>query len=171
MTAGYYPTGWSDGAFPICLKITLPGDLISSVPIDELRIQASFPPVPASAGEARQLVSHTLRQWGLSSIEETTLLLVTELISNGVRHAKTMLTLLLAYDGSRLHVGVSDQDHELPVLVKSSIKTHHGWGLRLISTLASDWGTRTSDEGKTVWFDLSCGEPLGANGPPSEGQR
>ncbi len=114
--------------------------------------------MPASAGEARKLVSHTLRQWGQSAVEETTLLLVTELISNVVRHAKTTLTLLLVYDGALLRVGVSDHDRQVPVLAKSSSKTHHGWGLQLISALASDWGTRTSPEGKTVWFDLRCDE-------------
>jgi len=126
-----------------------------------MRIQASFPPVPASAGEVRQLVSQSLQRWGLAAAEETTLLLVTELVSNVVRHAKTTLTLLLAYDGSRLHVGVSDEDRQMPVLAKSSIKAHQGWGLQLISALASDWGTRTSPEGKTVWFDLSVDEPSG----------
>jgi hypothetical protein len=124
--------------------------------IDELRIQASFPPVPASAGEARRLASETLGQWGLGGLEETTLLLVTELISNGVRHAQTTLTLVLAFDGSRLYVGVSDHHHSPPVLAEGSLRAHHGWGLQLISALASDWGTRTSPDGKTVWFDLSA---------------
>jgi len=110
--------------------------------------------VPASAGEARQLTSHAVNEWGLAAVEETTLLLVTELISNGVRHAKTTLTLVLAFDGVRLYVGVSDHDHRSPVLVEGSDRSHHGWGLRLISALASDWGTRASPDGKTVWFDL-----------------
>jgi hypothetical protein len=111
--------------------------------------------VPASAGQARQLVSHALNQWGLLAVEETTLLLVTELISNGVRHAKTTLTLVLAFDGSRLYVGVSDHNEQAPLLAESSGTSHHGWGLRLITALASDWGTTMLPEGKTVWFDLA----------------
>ena len=110
--------------------------------------------MPASAGEARRLASQTLGQWGLAAVEETTLLLVTELISNGVRHAKTMLTLVLAFDGARLYVGLADGVHSPPVLTEGSLRAHHGWGLQLISALASDWGTRTSPDGKTVWFDL-----------------
>lgn len=101
------------------------------------------------------MASHALGQWGLAAVEETTLLLVTELVSNGVRHAKTTLTLVLSFDGSRLYVGVSDHDERPPVLADSSVTSHHGWGLQLISALASDWGTRRLREGKTVWFDLS----------------
>jgi anti-sigma regulatory factor (Ser/Thr protein kinase) len=158
---GNHHTGLRVGKVPSERRITLPGDSDKFFCINELRIQASFPPVPASAGEARQLVSRALDQWGLEAAEETTLLLVTELVSNVVRHAKTALTLLLAYDGSRLHVGVSDHDRQIPVLAKSSVKTHHGWGLQLVSALASDWGTRTSPEGKTVWFDLNVDELSG----------
>jgi hypothetical protein len=114
--------------------------------------------VPASAGEARQLASHALEQWGLAAAEETALLLLTELISNGVRHAHTALTMLLSYDGSRLHVGVSDHDRQPPSLVPASFNSHHGWGLRLVSLLSSDWGTSVNAEGKTVWFDLNLDE-------------
>ena len=123
-----------------------------------MQIQADFPPVAASAGDARQLATHTLEEWGLAAAEEVALLLLTELISNGVRHANTLLTMVLAYDGSRLHVGVSDHSGRQPVLMPPSLESHHGWGLRLISLLSSDWGTTLKPDGKTVWFDLKIDE-------------
>ena len=123
-----------------------------------MQLQASFAPVPASAGDARRLVGGALEEWGLDSVEETALLLLTELMSNGVRHANTELTLLLTYDGSRIHLGVSDEDEHPAALTVATPTTHGGWGLRLVDLLSSDWGTITERHGKTVWFDLDVDE-------------
>ncbi len=108
----------------------------------------------ASAAAARQLTSRALHDWGLAGAEDAVLLLVTELVSNGVRHAKTMLTLFLSFDGVRLRMGVSDTDRHLPEVDPESTKSHHGWGLRLVGALSDDWGTSVDDDGKTVWCDL-----------------
>jgi anti-sigma regulatory factor (Ser/Thr protein kinase) len=113
--------------------------------------------VAESAAEARQLVSRVLPEWGLADAEEKVLLVVTELISNGVRHANTDLTLFVGFDGERLRIEVTDFDDRLPVVAPDS-RAHHGWGLRLIGTLSTDWGTRVSEGGKTVWCDLDLGE-------------
>ncbi len=126
--------------------------------ISELRIQTSLPPSAASAAGARQIVSRALGDWGLVDAEETTLLLVTELVSNGVRHANTPLTLTLSYDGTRIRIGVSDEDRSPPTLEAASVKTHHGWGLRLIGGLSSNWGTIINPDGKTVWCDLKVND-------------
>ena len=123
-----------------------------------MRLQANFPPVPASAADARRLVGHALEQWGLAAAEETALLLVTELISNGVRHANTALNLVLTYDGSHIHVGVSDEDDHPASMRQATPASHHGWGLRLVDRLSSDWGTVVDPLGKTVWFDLEVDE-------------
>jgi hypothetical protein len=129
---------------------------MSAAAMTEFRRQESFPPVPASAAEARQVASQALHEWGLGAAEEAALLIVTELTSNGVRHAKTTLTLSLTYGGSRLRIELSDHDKQVPTLSQSSTHTHHGWGLRLINTLSSDWGTIVNPDGKTVWVDLEA---------------
>jgi hypothetical protein len=123
-----------------------------------MRLQANFPPVPASAADARRVVGHALEEWGLAAAEETALLLVTELISNGVRHANTALNLVLTYDGSHIHVGVSDEDEKPASMTQATPVSHHGWGLHLVDRLSSDWGTVEDPHGKTVWFDLEVDE-------------
>jgi two-component sensor histidine kinase len=130
--------------------------------MSELRRQASFSPVAASASAARQVASQTLNEWDLNGAEEATLLVVTELTSNGVRHAKTNLTLTLTYDGNRLRVEMSDQNEQLPVPSPASVHTHRGWGLRLINELSSDWGTIINPDGKTVWVDFDGDKLSGA---------
>jgi hypothetical protein len=123
--------------------------------IEELRVRQTLPPEAASAATGRLVASRALTRWGLGATEATILLLVTELISNGVRHAKTTLTLVMSFDGERLRLGVSDRDDHLPEAEPEPARAHHGWGLRLVEMLSTDWGTCVDDGGKTVWCDVS----------------
>jgi hypothetical protein len=80
---------------------------------------------------------------------------VTELVSNGIRHARTQLDLNLSYDGSCLRISVSDRDPTPPVPRVRQKLTVGGWGLALVDSLSTDWGTDIDDaRGKTVWFEI-----------------
>jgi two-component sensor histidine kinase len=100
----------------------------------------------------------TLDDWrlsGLPGLEDTVSLLVTELVSNGVRHARTQLELVLTFDGSCLRIAVSDGDPRPPVARARQELTVGGWGLALIDSLSTEWGTDVDDgRGKTVWFEI-----------------
>jgi hypothetical protein len=89
---------------------------------------------------------------------------VTELVSNGIRHARTQLDLILSYNGSCLRISVSDGDPRPPVPRTPQKLTVGGWGLALVDTLSTDWGTDIDDaRGKTVWFEIDTSrlEPAG----------
>jgi anti-sigma regulatory factor (Ser/Thr protein kinase) len=105
------------------------------------------------------MASRVLREWGLAAVEATTLLLVTELVSNVVRHANTPLTLDMSLDGPCLRVEVTDYDQRLPAMATAHARSHHGWGLRFVRDLSSEWGTTVNQNGKTVWFDLNVDDP------------
>ena len=93
------------------------------------------------------------------SLEDTVSLLVTELVSNGVRHARTELELHLSFDGSCLRIAVSDGDTRPPVVHARQEVTVGGWGLALIDALSSSWGTEIEGAGgKTVWFEIDTTE-------------
>jgi len=100
----------------------------------------------------------TLDDWDLSgrpSLVETVSLLVTELVSNGVRHAGTQLELSLTLDGSCVRIAVSDGDPRPPVVRVRRELSVGGWGLALIDSLSTEWGTDIDDNrGKTVWFEI-----------------
>ncbi len=102
----------------------------------------------------RQVARRALEEWNLTTYEEQVLLLATELMSNGVRHAMTALKFEMSYDGHCLRVAVSDSSRRLPVRKWSDDDSAHGWGLHLVDVLASDWGTTEEEDGKTVWFEL-----------------
>jgi hypothetical protein len=87
-------------------------------------------------------------------------LLVSELVSNGVRHAQTALELVLAFDGTCLRIAVADGDPRPPVPRPREQLTVGGWGLRLIDSLSTDWGTDLdAARGKTVWVEIDTTAP------------
>ena len=113
----------------------------------------------ASASEARGVVRSALADWGLARVDDTVSLLVTELVSNGVRHARTRLVLTLSLDGPCLRIALSDGDPRAPVVRPREELTVGGWGLALIDSLSTEWGTDIDDSrGKTVWFQIDTSD-------------
>lgn len=95
-------------------------------------------------------------------------LLVTELVSNGVRHARTALELVLTFDGACLRIAVTDGDPRPPVTGPPRGLRTGGWGLALVDALSTEWGTDVNDaQGKTVWFEI---DTTGAR-PPADHDR
>ena len=85
-------------------------------------------------------------------------LLVTELVSNAVLHAGGTVLLVVARDRDGVRVEVSDMSPHPPVMLDSRPLSEHGNGLRLVSALATSWGTDARDDsrpGKRVWFALT----------------
>jgi anti-sigma regulatory factor (Ser/Thr protein kinase) len=87
-------------------------------------------------------------------------LLVSELVSNAVVHAKSSMVLSLERGAARLHVEVEDHGGGQPHFFRRGggrLDRISGRGLQIVSNLASSWGVRTTTEGKAVWFDLPLG--------------
>jgi hypothetical protein len=57
--------------------------------------------------------------------------------------------------GDTLMCEVDDDDHELPNLLSAGPGDLVGRGLRVVSTLAREWGASRTKAGKTVWFELT----------------
>jgi signal transduction histidine kinase len=83
-------------------------------------------------------------------------LLVTELVSNSVRHGQgdTVRVILDRRAPGRLRCEVVDDGSGfLPVARVRQDDEPGGWGLHLVENLSRDWGVR---EGSThVWFELA----------------
>ena len=112
-----------------------------------------LPPDPASAGAARRFVRRTLEEWGLDHLEETCTLLVSELVTNVILHARTRCEVHLEREGEGVRVGVRDDSPMLPEEKRYAADAATGRGLRLVEQLATRWGTATDPaDGKVVWF-------------------
>lgn len=126
-----------------------------------------LPAVPDSIARSRAIVL------GVGSglpqrVRDDAALLVSELMSNTVRHGGAAARLTVAVDDCLLTVSVHDDGAELPVMGQElpdpSITS--GRGLRIIERVAQRWGTDVDADGrgKTVWFELATAVPVVAEG-------
>ncbi|MFD7701726.1 ATP-binding protein [Streptomyces caelestis] len=117
----------------------------------------SLPWSPTACSSARTVIRDVLRQWGLDDLVPTAELLVSELVSNALRHASGPLRLTLERV-SGLRCLVSDGSADLPRPADAGPEDECGRGLLLVDMLAARWGCEGGPEGKSVWFELS-GDP------------
>jgi serine phosphatase RsbU (regulator of sigma subunit)/anti-sigma regulatory factor (Ser/Thr protein kinase) len=110
---------------------------------------------PAQVPRARAVVREQLHDWGLARLAGTAELLVSELVTNAVRHSRSRPVELRLVRGDTLLCEVDDDDHELPTLMSAGPGDEEGRGLHVVSTLAREWGTSRTGTGKTVWFELT----------------
>ena len=116
------------------------------------RLQLS--PEPTSAGMARRFVASSLVAG--DEVAELAVLLVSELASNAVLHARTPFELVVEDDGRRLRVEVHDDSSALPTLKDYVAESITGRGLHMVAASADNWGFEALDGGKCVWFELDC---------------
>ncbi|MEU9008934.1 SpoIIE family protein phosphatase [Streptomyces sp. NPDC048479] len=110
---------------------------------------------PREAARARRLVRGQLRSWGLADLTEIVELLVSEVVTNAVRHAQGRRAELRLVRAGSLLCEVADEDHTLPTLLDARPDAELGRGLHVVSSLAREWGTSRTADGKTVWFELA----------------
>lgn len=114
-----------------------------------------LPPLSRSVPEARRDVATTLEEWGLASLVETAVLLVSEVVTNAVLHARTDLTLTVARVGTGVRIEVSDGSSLPPAMRWHSATATTGRGLRMLDLLADSWSAESTATGKTVWFTVT----------------
>ncbi|WKK25315.1 ATP-binding protein [Streptomyces olivoreticuli] len=97
-----------------------------------------------------------LQQHGRLDLADTACLLVTELVTNGVVHTKSPVTVDLSCRSRVLRVDVHDTSPEVPARVNTGWEDESGRGLTLIDSCARAWGVRPAAQGpgKAVWFTL-----------------
>ncbi|GAA3494608.1 hypothetical protein GCM10019016_017080 [Streptomyces prasinosporus] len=125
----------------------------------------SLPWSPTACSSARTVIRDVLPQWGLEDLVPTAELLVSELVSNALRHASGPLRLTLERV-SDLRCLVSDGTTDLPRPADAGPEDEGGRGLTLVDMLAARWGCESGPEGKNVWFELSgdpCAPGLGSD--------
>ncbi|MGW0578535.1 SpoIIE family protein phosphatase [Streptomyces sp. NPDC002920] len=114
-----------------------------------------FPLAPAEVARARAVVREQLHDWGLAKLACNAELMVSELVTNAVRHSRRRPVALRLVLGDTLLCEVEDDDHELPTLLSAGPTDEAGRGLRVVSTLAREWGASRTGAGKSVWFELT----------------
>ncbi|KUN88628.1 ATP-binding SpoIIE family protein phosphatase [Streptomyces griseoruber] len=114
-----------------------------------------FPLDAAEVPRARAAVREQLHDWGLAKLAYHAELMVGELVTNAVRHSHRLPVTLRLVRGETLLCEVDDDNHDLPTLLSAGPEDEAGRGLRVVSTLAREWGTSRTGAGKSVWFELT----------------
>jgi anti-sigma regulatory factor (Ser/Thr protein kinase) len=129
-------------------------------PADLTEAWRAFPADSRSPLAARRFVVESLQDWGGEQLLGDAGLVVTELATNAVKHARTAFRVTVAPIDDRVRVSVRDAGTDkwmpsaralnaAPVPGVSSAR-----GLGLIAAVADKWGMRPLDDGKIVWADL-----------------
>ncbi|GGX03497.1 hypothetical protein GCM10010297_26650 [Streptomyces malachitofuscus] len=119
-----------------------------------------LPADPAVVAEARRTTSRQLARWGLDELVFTTELVVSELVTNAIRHAAGPVRLRLIRERA-LVCEVRDGGATAPHLRHPRAMDEGGRGLLLVSQLAQRWGTRFVPEGKIIWAEQPLTAPPG----------
>jgi anti-sigma regulatory factor (Ser/Thr protein kinase) len=114
---------------------------------------------------ARQVVRETLKGWRLDADLADVELLVSELVSNAVRHGSGPIRLRLFSEGPTLRVEVVDGGGRRP-LTPAGAPQAGGIGLHLVDQLTDSWGLHRDDHKTMAWVvkRTSARRANGSNG-------
>jgi serine/threonine-protein kinase RsbW len=124
--------------------------------------EASFhlPPDKRSAPRARAALRIVLGAWADQETRADAALLLTELVANGVIHARSALEIHLRVEHDVLRAEVRDASPVNPLLRDAD--ELGGRGVLILNALASSWGVlEHPGAGKTVWFELGVPSRVG----------
>ena len=111
-----------------------------------------LPAAPVIVADARRRATDQLTTWGLQDAVPTTELIVSELVTNAIRHAEAPIQLRLIRN-TALICEVSDASSTAPHARRARVLDEGGRGLFLVGQLAERWGTRHTPTGKTIWAE------------------
>lgn len=118
------------------------------------RIELS--PTPGSVAVARRWSTELAAQAGFKVEVDTVALLVSELVTNVVLHARTACELVIDISGDVLRVEVRDGSNAIPTAtIQNDPMALSGRGMVLIDALSTTHGAEAlPGGGKLVWFEL-----------------
>jgi serine phosphatase RsbU (regulator of sigma subunit)/anti-sigma regulatory factor (Ser/Thr protein kinase) len=109
---------------------------------------------PESASVARGFTAGVLQHAGWDDHVDTATLLVSELVTNALRHSDPPCVLSIRFADAEVEISVEDGNHSMPAARPRDELAEDGRGFVLIDALAADWGSRSIERGKATWFTL-----------------
>jgi anti-sigma regulatory factor (Ser/Thr protein kinase) len=117
------------------------------------QVSLSLPAEAASVATARRFILEA--KWsGTKEHADRLALLVSELATNAVLHARTEFSISVHSLGRKVRICVEDGNPSLPVAKDYGPTAATGRGIALVEALSSRWGVEQKAAGKIVWFEL-----------------
>jgi hypothetical protein len=122
-----------------------------------------------SVRAARDFTATTLERWGVADRSEDIVVVVSELVTNALRHSvpcpgavwpRWPVRLGLLQPGPWVLCAVSDPSDEVPAPREPCWSDESGRGLHVVESLCDDWGcTAPGSAGKVVWATFATSPP------------
>lgn len=118
-------------------------------------IRVELEAAPIAPRRARRVLGAWLEQQGCpDQSRDKVFLVVTELVTNAVMHARSDVVIEASRRDGRVRVVVGDQKPSPPT-IRAAAGPDGGFGLRVVQALTDDWGWTATDTGKQVWTEIS----------------
>ncbi|SEB61380.1 MULTISPECIES: ATP-binding protein [Streptomyces] len=140
----------------VCFEIS-PRDLGENIPDQDAQ----------RVSQMRHLAKACLVYWKLSALTGDVMLLVSELVTNGVKHScGTEITMTLCTADGGLRLEVSDETSQRPQIQHPDNDAESGRGLQLVQWITQQhggsWGV--SPDGTSTWCSIPLPSPGGDGG-------
>lgn len=136
--------------------------------VSEKQTSYELPAVADSIAVARTIV-HALHGEVDQAARDDAALLVSELMSNAVRHGGSSAVLTVGVGEGLLRIAVHDDGAGTPSMRRGvqDLSVTSGRGLQIVDRVAQQWGVEPDGDGtgKTVWFELAV-----QDGDPDKGE-
>lgn len=126
----------------------------------------TLPLYPSSVSVARLSVRTTLACWGLEDMTDDVTLIVSELVTNALQHARPACAqpddpgrwrlVLERPEPCTVWVSIADTSCRRVMCREPTDDAESGRGLAVVDALAARWLVQPSRTGKTVWAELKA---------------
>ena len=82
------------------------------------------------------------------------LLLVSEVVTNAVLHARSQIKLGVGWNGDAVRVEVADHSPLVATPRRFSEMATTGRGMQMVDQVADVWGLQPVADGKVIWFEV-----------------
>jgi two-component sensor histidine kinase len=130
-----------------------------------------FPFDVTSVGAARRFACDALGD-APGDVVDAVALMVSELATNSIRHAKTGFHLTITTAPESVRVQVTDAGSGVPTVRSPGPTDPTGRGLKIVEAFSDDWGVEyAGPRDKTVWFTLTWAATPTSTARPRSAQR
>lgn len=131
-------------------------EAIDAGQVTTLSVVDQLLPVSGTARHARNMVTDSCSRWGLFHLIGPGSLVASELVTNAIMHAGTMMTFRITLRQRYVHIAVHDGSPAAPrMMTELDAMAPGGRGLQLVAKMAAHWGWLPSRDGKVVWATLA----------------